>query len=210
MISPERESIQSKNHAQTIQLLLCLIFSHSLEARPNSLNPAFCFEASDRSLNNEPSNFVRSTLRICLRTNRPLVASPIQFVADAVEQIEQASAIVIVTPATKESSPTLLTSLLDLLPDNAFGRKPVLLFATGGLPGHVAILERALNRHSFDSAPRQSPPVSISAPGGWLIVGDDRPRLSRGAEREIAHAIDLVLRVVKPEEQGEISLQLAH
>src|ERR1700730_17297688 len=43
-----------------------------------------------------------------------------QFVADANEQIEKASAIVMVTPATKESSPTLLKSLLDLLPDNAF------------------------------------------------------------------------------------------
>ena len=37
----------------------------------------------------------------------------IQFVQDAGELIEHASAIVIVTPATKESLPTLLTSLLE-------------------------------------------------------------------------------------------------
>jgi hypothetical protein len=38
-----------------------------------------------------------------------------------------------------------------------------------------------------------------------LIVGDDRPRLSRGAEREIARALDLVLSVA----EAEPSLQAA-
>ena len=40
------------------------------------------------------------------------------------------------------------------------------------------------------------------------IVGDNRPRLSRSAEREIAQAIDLVLQVAKPEEKNETFLQL--
>jgi len=122
-----------------------------------------------------------------------------QFVADAIEQIKQASAIVIVTPATKESSPTLLASLLDLLPDNAFQRKPVLLFATGGLPGQVAILERALRQTFFRLGTKIVAARVHIGTGGWIIVGDDRPRLSRGAEREIAHSIDLVLRVLEPE-----------
>ena len=116
-----------------------------------------------------------------------------QFVADAAEQILQASALIIVTPATKESSPTLLTSLLDLLPDNAFGRKPVLLFATGGLPGHVALLERALKPTLYRLGTKTVAARVHIGTGSWLIVGDDRPRVSRGAEREIAHALDLVL-----------------
>ncbi len=133
-----------------------------------------------------------------------------QFVADAAEQILHSSALVMVTPATKESSPTLLTSLLDLLPDNAFGRKPVLLFATGGLPGHVALLERALKPTLYRLGTKTVAARVHIGTGSWLIVGDDRPRVSRGAEREIAHALDLVLQVVKPEESGEIPLQLAH
>jgi FMN reductase len=119
----------------------------------------------------------------------------IQFVQDAGELIEQASAIVIITPATKESLPTLLTSLLELLPENAFAGKPVLLFATGGLPGHVQFLERALRETLFRLGTKTVAARVHIGTGGWLIVADDRPRLSRGAEREIAQAIDLVLRV---------------
>jgi NAD(P)H-dependent FMN reductase len=115
-----------------------------------------------------------------------------QFVADTNDQIQHAAALVIVTPATKEA-PTLLTSLLRLLPDNAFAKKPVLLFATGGLPGHVAILEYELKQTFFRLGTKAIAARVHVGTGGWLIVGDDRPRLSRGSEREIAYAIDLVL-----------------
>jgi FMN reductase len=128
-----------------------------------------------------------------------------QFAHDTIEQIAHASAILLVTPATKESSPTLLAALLDLLPDHAFAKKPVLLFATGGLPGHVAILERALRQTLFRLGTKTVAARVHLGTGGWLIVGDDRPRLSRGAEREIARALDLVLSVA----EAEPSLQAA-
>ena len=131
-----------------------------------------------------------------------------QFVDDASEQIEQAAAILLVTPATKERSPTLIASLLGLLPDNAFGTKPVLLFATGGLAGQVPILERALRETLFRLGTKTVAARIHIGTGGWLIVGDNRPRLSRSAEREIAQAIDLVLQVAKPEEKNETFLQL--
>jgi NAD(P)H-dependent FMN reductase len=115
-----------------------------------------------------------------------------QFVTDMTDQIQHASVLVLVTPATKES-PTLLTSLLKLLPDKVFARKPVLLFATGGLPGHVAILEHELKQTFFRLGTQTVAARVHIGTGSWLIVGDDRPRLSRGAEREITHAIDLVL-----------------
>jgi NAD(P)H-dependent FMN reductase len=117
-----------------------------------------------------------------------------QFVTDTIDQIQHASALVIVTPATKEGSATLLTSLLKLLPDNAFAERPVLLFATGGLSGHVAILEHELKPVLFRLGTKTIAARVHIGSGGWLIVGNDRPRLSRGAEREITHAIDLVLR----------------
>jgi NAD(P)H-dependent FMN reductase len=102
-----------------------------------------------------------------------------------------------VTPTAKESSPTLLDSLLDLLPDNAFSKKPLLLFATGGLPGHVAILGRAFKQILFRlGATTIAARVHIGT-GSWILVGDDHPRLSRGVEREVSYAIDLVLRAVQ-------------
>jgi NAD(P)H-dependent FMN reductase len=128
----------------------------------------------------------------------------------SIEQTELASAIALVTPVTKESSPTLLVSLLNLLPDNAFVSKPVLLFATGGLPGHVTILERTLKQTLFRLGTKTLAARVHIGTGSWLIVGDDRPRLSRGAEREIAYAIDLALRLLKPQASKELSLRLAH
>jgi FMN reductase len=77
-----------------------------------------------------------------------------QFVADASDQIEPALAILLVTPATKESSPTLLASLLDLLPDNAFGTKPV--------PARSRSWKGRLEKRSFDWGRKQSRLVSIS------------------------------------------------
>jgi FMN reductase len=124
-----------------------------------------------------------------------------QFVSDTNDQIQHAAALVVVTPATKEA-PTLLTSLLKLLPDKAFAKKPVLLFATGGLPGHVAILEYELKQTFFRLGTKAIAARVHVGTGGWLIVGDDRPRLSRGAEREITHAIDLVLGSVAADSVG--------
>ena len=65
------------------------------------------------------------------------------------------------------------------------------------LPGHVAILERALRQTLFRLGTKTVAARVHLGTGGWLIVADDRPRLSRGAEREIAQAIDLVLRGLK-------------
>lgn len=133
-----------------------------------------------------------------------------QFIADTVEQIQQATAIVLVTPATKESSPTLLASVLDLLPDNIFSKKPVLLFATGGLPGQVAILERALRQILLRLGTTTMAARVHVGTGSWIIVGDERPRLSRGAEREVAHSIDSILRTINPKDAKAASLELAH
>jgi FMN reductase len=128
-----------------------------------------------------------------------------QFIADAVEEIELASAIVIVIPANKESTPALLTSLLDLLPEGLFSGKPVLLFVTGGFPGHVAFLERSLSGPLFRLGTKTLAARVHIGTGSWIIVGDDRPRLSRTGEREAARAIDLALEVLKPEASAKVA-----
>ena len=134
-----------------------------------------------------------------------------QFIADAIEQIESASGIVLVTPAHKESTPALLTSLLNLLPDGLFSGKPVLLFVTGGFPGHVAFLERSLSGLFYRLGTKTLAARVHIGTGSWIVVSDDRPRLSRAAEREVSRAIDLVLQVVKPEvgtkEKSEVGVR---
>jgi FMN reductase len=128
-----------------------------------------------------------------------------QFVADAIEQIELATAILIVIHAHKESTPALLTSLLNLFPNGLFSRKPILLFVTGGFPGHVAFLERSLSGLLYRLGTKALAARVHIGTGSWIIVGHDRPRLSRTAEREVARAIDLVLQIVRPaKEKSEV------
>jgi NAD(P)H-dependent FMN reductase len=132
-----------------------------------------------------------------------------QFIADTAEQVQQAAAILLLTPATKESLPALLTTLLELLPENSFFKKPVLLLATGGLPAHVAILERAL-RHNLLRLGNTSIAARVHiGTGSWISIGNDRPRLSRGAEGEVAHAIDLVSRGIRWGERKEFIPEFA-
>ena len=130
------------------------------------------------------------------------------FIADTLEQIQQAKAIALVAPATKETPPALLAALLGLLPDNIFAKKPVLLFVTGGFAGHVALLEQALKPLLFRLGTTVIAARVHVGTGSWIIVGDNQPRLSRGAEREVAHAIDLVLGAINSREPKEFSLEL--
>jgi FMN reductase len=132
-----------------------------------------------------------------------------QFIADTADEVRQASAILLVTPATKESVPALLLALLGRLADDLFLGKPVLLFATGGLPGHVAVLERALRHELVRLGTRTITARVHIGTGNWIAIGNDRPRLSRGAEQEVAHALDLILGGIRLNELREHSLALA-
>jgi FMN reductase len=132
-----------------------------------------------------------------------------QFVADTADEARQASAILLLTPATKESVPALLSTLLGRLEDDLFLGKPVVLFATGGLPGHVAVLERAL-RHELLRLGTMTVAARVHiGTGSWITIGNDRPRLSRGAEQEVARSIDLTLKGIRLKELREQSLELA-
>jgi NAD(P)H-dependent FMN reductase len=132
-----------------------------------------------------------------------------QFVADTADEVRQASAILLLTPATKESVPALLSTLLGRLADDLFLGKPVVLFATGGLPGHVAVLERAF-RHELLRLGTTTVAARVHiGTGSWIPIGNDHPRLSRGAEQEVARSIDLTLRGIRLNELREQSLELA-
>ena len=132
-----------------------------------------------------------------------------QFIADTADEVRQASAILLLTPATKEILPALLSTLLGRLADDLFLSKPVLLFATGGMPGHLAFLERALRHELVRLGTRTIAARVHIGTGSWISIGNDRPRLSRGAEQEVAHAVDLILTGIRLIELRERSLELA-
>jgi FMN reductase len=115
-----------------------------------------------------------------------------RFMANALKQVQQASAVVLLTRDAKGDSPQLLTNLLDRLPANALDKKPVVLVATGGFPGHLIAIEHMLKPTLIHlGATAIAARVHIGN-GSWSI-SDDKPKLSRRAEHEIAEALDLVL-----------------
>jgi FMN reductase len=116
-----------------------------------------------------------------------------RFIANVSKQVQQASAVVLLTRASKDNSPELLTALLDLLPADALAKKPVVLVASGGFPGHLIAIEHLLKPTLIRlGATAVAARVHIGA-GSWSLREDDKPRLSRRAEHEIAEALDLVL-----------------
>jgi NAD(P)H-dependent FMN reductase len=124
-------------------------------------------------------------------------------------QVQQAAAILLLTPATKEGLSALLATLLERLPDNSFFSKPVLLFATGGLPAHIAVLERALRHELLRLGTAMIAARVHIGTGSWITLGNDRPRLSRGAEREVAHSVDVALGGIQLKDRKRFALELA-
>ncbi|MBV8177112.1 MAG: hypothetical protein JO151_21480 [Verrucomicrobia bacterium] len=90
-----------------------------------------------------------------------------------------------------------------LISDDLFLGKPVLLFATGGLPGYVTILERALWHELVRLGTTTIAARVHIGTGSWITIGNDRLRLSRGAEQEVARAVDLILRRIRLNELRE-------
>jgi FMN reductase len=131
-----------------------------------------------------------------------------RFMANVVKQVQQASAVVLLTRAAKGDSPQLLATLLDRLPDNALLKKPVVLVATGGFPGHLIAIEHLLKPTLIRlGATAVAARVHIGT-GSWSL-SDDKPRLSRRVEHEIAEALDLILHGLNLRKPDSVALRAA-
>jgi len=60
------------------------------------------------------------------------------------KKIEEADAIVVLTPVFKAAYSGVLKAYLDLLPQKAFVHKPILPIVIGGSPGHLLVIDYAL------------------------------------------------------------------
>jgi NAD(P)H-dependent FMN reductase len=134
-----------------------------------------------------------------------------QFVEDTVSQIEIASAILLIVPFSRANKLGTLEALLGFLPDNVFSGKALLLFVTGGQPGEIPLVERALQPALLRlGALFIAARVQLQT-NDWIIVGDDPPYLSRAALREIAGTLDFVIRgiSIRPSAQNSATLESA-
>jgi len=112
-------------------------------------------------------------------------------IAQALDLVTRASAVVVATPIYKASFSGLLKSFLDLLPKNGLGGKVVLPLATGGSIAHTLALDYALRPVLTALGAIQVLPgiyaaeqqVRWSEDGGLDLDADLRNRLREGTER---------------------------
>lgn len=77
-------------------------------------------------------------------TDAMLTGFPTGRLADVVEQVEAADALVVVSPTFSASISGLVKSFFDILEPGTLSRKPVLLAATGGTERHSLMIDFAM------------------------------------------------------------------
>lgn len=117
---------------------------------------------------------------------------------DALQQVAQASAVVLATPIYKAAYSGLLKTFLDLLPQDGLHGKWVWPLATGGSPAHTLALDHSL-RPVLDNLGTHQLVHSVYAldtqivwsgdTGAPLFEADVQRRLDAGAQR-LAHALE--------------------
>lgn len=77
-------------------------------------------------------------------TNHYLTGFPMGKLAEALDAVRSADAIIAVTPVFKASYSGLFKSFWDLVEDGSLADKPVLIAATGGTARHSLVLDMAM------------------------------------------------------------------
>jgi NAD(P)H-dependent FMN reductase len=104
--------------------------------------------------------------------------------------VQNAQAILLLTPVPKDDWGGLLTPLLRLLPDGAFVQKPVMLLGTGGFVGDMSGLEKTIVSDLKRLAAHLALPSVHIGVKNWVFVGDQPPWLTNGTEVRLARALD--------------------
>jgi FMN reductase len=118
-------------------------------------------------------------------------------IANAVDQLARARALVIATPVYKAAYSGVLKVFLDLLPQAAFKGKVVLPLATGGSPNHMLALDYALRpvlqslsaRHILPGVYATDAQVTLMPEGAHVLSTDISERLDEAAAALVHEAL---------------------
>lgn len=107
--------------------------------------------------------------------------------------LEEADALVVVTPTFQGSYGGLFKSFMDVVDADALIGKPVLVAATGGTARHSLVLDHAL-RPLFAYLQALVVPTGVFAgPGDWGDAGDGSRGLSERVDRAAAELANLLI-----------------
>ncbi|RDI22791.1 NADPH-dependent FMN reductase [Pseudacidovorax intermedius] len=120
-------------------------------------------------------------------------------IAQAVDALAAAPAIVVATPVYKAAYSGLLKVFLDLLPQTALKGKTVLPLATGGSPHHMLALDYALRpvlqslgaRHILPGVYASDAQVTLVPEGAWQLQEELDVRLAEAVNTLAAEGLHL-------------------
>jgi FMN reductase len=118
-------------------------------------------------------------------------------IANAVDQVVRADALVIATPVYKAAYSGVLKVFLDLLPQTALKNKVVLPLATGGSPHHMLALDYALRpvlqslaaRHILPGVYATDSQVTLTPEGAHHLGAEISTRLDEAVNTLYAEAV---------------------
>jgi FMN reductase len=116
--------------------------------------------------------------------------NPLALPANTEELVQNARAIILLTPVPKDDWGGLLIPLLRSLPNEAFAHTPVMLLGTGGFIGDIQSLEKTLSLDLERLAGHLALPSVHIGLKNWVFVGDRPPWLTTGTEVRVARALD--------------------
>jgi FMN reductase len=106
--------------------------------------------------------------------NNLVTGFPGPVLTEAIDEVGQADALIVVTPIFTASYSGLFKSFFDVLDDDLLTGKPVLIAATGGTPRHSLALEHALRPMFAYLRAIVVPTAVYAAAEDWGSTGDTR------------------------------------
>jgi len=133
---------------------------------------------------------LRSTHAIELQ---PFKSGASERLADLINTIQGAQAILLITPVSSEDWAGCMKTLLQFLPARALQYRPLLLIGTGGSIDELPNLERSL----AGELQRLNGRLALSSihigPKNWIFSTDRPPWLTAGTELRLNAALEQVL-----------------
>ena len=110
--------------------------------------------------------------------------------ADLINSVREARAILLVTPVPSEDWAGCTKTLLQFLPTGALQYRPLLLIGTGGSVDELPNLERSLGRELTRLKGRLALSSIHIGPKNWVFSASRPPWLTAGTELRLNRALD--------------------
>lgn len=163
-----------------------MIYFHAISGSPSTLSRnSFLLPGLEQRL--APYEIgLRSTHAIELQPFKPGASDRL---ADLIDTVRDAHAILLVTPVPSEDWTGCMKTLLQFLPAGVLQYRPLLLIGTGGSVDELPNLERSLARELTRLNCLAISSIHIG-PKNWVFSANRSPWLTAGTELRLNRALD--------------------